>query len=133
MSPSKRTTAANKSTLDDHITRVISGERRFENVFQSISRMILADPAKIERVTVNGRSTYDFRVFRGRDKHIIGMFDEINSFVSFVKDASEGGSSGEMAFVLIGEPGNGKTFFVEFLCSKYRSFLAKENKTNQLR
>lgn len=24
-------------------------------------------------------------------KHIIGMFDEINSFVSFVKDAAEGG------------------------------------------
>ena len=54
------------------------------------------------------------------------MYDEINSFVSFVKDAAEGGSSKEMAFVLVGEPGKGKTFFVEFLCSKYREFLAKE-------
>ena len=44
------------------------------------------------------------------------MYDEINSFVSYVKDAAEGGSSKEMAFVLVGEPGNGKTFFVEFLC-----------------
>ena len=51
------------------------------------------------------------------------MYDEINSFVSFVKDASEGGSSREMAFVLVGEPGNGKTFFVEYLCARYREFL----------
>ena len=51
------------------------------------------------------------------------MYDEINSFVSFVKDAAEGGSSKEMAYVLVGEPGNGKTFFVEYLCGKYREFL----------
>jgi serine protein kinase len=29
-----------------------------------------------------------------------------------------------MAYVLVGEPGNGKTFFVEFLCNKYRGFLS---------
>jgi serine protein kinase len=29
-----------------------------------------------------------------------------------------------MAFVLVGEPGNGKTFFVEYLCSRYREFLS---------
>jgi len=28
--------------------------------------------------------------------------------------------------VLVGEPGNGKTFFVEYLASKYRSFLSKD-------
>ena len=84
--------------------------------------MILDHPNGIERVTVNGRKTYDFRVFREGKKHIVGMFDEINSFVSFVKDAAEGGSSAEMAFVLIGEPGNGKTFFVDFLSKKYREF-----------
>jgi serine protein kinase len=54
------------------------------------------------------------------------MYDEINSFVSYVKDAAEGGSSKEMAFVLVGEPGNGKTFFVEYLCNKYRQFLSKD-------
>ena len=43
-----------------------------------------------------------------------------------LKDAAEGGSSKEMAFVLVGEPGNGKTFFVEYLAGKYRSFLTKE-------
>jgi len=32
------------------------------------------------------------------------MYDEINSFVSYVKDAAEGGSSKEMAYVLVGEP-----------------------------
>lgn len=55
------------------------------------------------------------------------MYDEINSFVSYVKDAAEGGSSKEMAYVLVGEPGNGKTFFVDYLCACYRSFLAQEN------
>ncbi|PLX14490.1 MAG: serine protein kinase, partial [Marinilabiliales bacterium] len=86
--------------------------------------MILDGPDKIEKVTVNGRSTYDFKVFRQGKKHIIGMYDEINSFVSFVKDAAEGGSSAEMAFVLIGEPGNGKTFFVDYLGKIYREFIS---------
>ena len=41
------------------------------------------------------------------------------------KDAAEGGSAAELAFVLVGEPGNGKTFFVEYICEKYRRFLAR--------
>lgn len=112
------------SSLIFHIKNVVEGKRKFENVFQSVTRMILGDPNKIEKVTVNGRKTYDFKVFREGKKHIIGMFDEINSFVSFVKDAAEGGSSAEMAFVLIGEPGNGKTFFVDFLSKLYRDFIS---------
>ncbi|MDT8309315.1 MAG: hypothetical protein RQ866_07270, partial [Bacteroidales bacterium] len=99
--------------------------RRYENVFQSVSRMILDEKDAMQKVIVNGHSTYDFKVFRQGKKHIIGMFDEINSFVSFVKDAAEGGSSAEMAFVLIGEPGNGKTYFVDFLSGLYRNFIAK--------
>jgi hypothetical protein len=81
---------------------------RFENAFQGVARMILG--SDIEKVVVNGRTTYDFSIFRQGKKHVIGMYDEINSFVSYVKDAAEGGSSKEMAFVLVGEPGNGKTF-----------------------
>lgn len=115
----------NPKSLAGHLQEVISGRRCFENVFQSVSRMILGDNKFIEKVTVNGRSTYDFKVFRNGRKHIIGMFDEVNSFVSFVKDAAEGGSSAEMAFVLIGEPGNGKTFFVDFLSGLYRDFISK--------
>jgi serine protein kinase len=84
--------------------------------------MILED--EINKVVVNAKTTYDFEIFRREKKHVIGMYDEINSFVSFVKDAAEGGSSKEMAFVLVGEPGNGKTFFVEYLCSRYREFLS---------
>lgn len=109
-------------SLIDHIKAVNAGERVFENAFQSVARMILG--AGFEKVVVNGRTTYDFNIFRSGKKHTIGMYDEINSFVSYVKDAAEGGSSKEMAFVLVGEPGNGKTFFVEFLCSQYRSFLS---------
>jgi len=114
----------NPKSLEYHIAGVINGERKFENSFQAVSRMLLDDSSKIEKITVNGRTTYDFKVFRQGKKHIIGMFDEINSFVSFVKDAAEGGSSSEMAFVLIGEPGNGKTYFVDSLNKLYREFIA---------
>ncbi|HKJ64939.1 MAG TPA: serine protein kinase PrkA [Desulfopila sp.] len=120
--------AANKNmTLHHHLTAVKKGERVFENAFQGVSRMVLQ--GMIQKVLVNGKTTFDFTVFREGKKHIIGMYDEINSFVSFVKDAAEGGSSKEMAFVLVGEPGNGKTFLVEYVCSLYRNFLAlRENR-----
>jgi serine protein kinase len=108
-------------TLHHHVQMVKERKRSFENAFQGVSRMILENG--INKVVVNGKTTYDFDIFRTGKKHLIGMYDEINSFVSYVKDASEGGSSKEMAFVLVGEPGNGKTFFVEYLCNKYRQFL----------
>jgi serine protein kinase len=120
--PGRRTmTEQRNNSLHYHITSVKKGERVFENAFQSVSRMVLE--GDIDKVVVNGKSTFDFRIFREGKKHIIGMYDEINSFVSFVKDASQGGSSKEMAFVLVGEPGNGKTFLVEYLCNMYRDFL----------
>ena len=112
------------NTLQNHLLAVKSGDRVFENAFEGISRMILE--GEIEKVVVNGRSTYDFKIFRHGKKHIVGMYDEINSFVSYVKDAAEGGSSSEMAYVLVGEPGNGKTFFVEYVSRLYREFLALE-------
>lgn len=111
------------ANLREYMKAVRQGHRRFENAFQSVARMILSEG--VEKVVVNGRSTYDFPIFRAGAKHVIGMYDEINSFVSYVKDASEGGSSKEMAYVLVGEPGNGKTFFVEFVCNRYRQFLSK--------
>jgi serine protein kinase len=114
------------NSLDFHVSKVISGERRFENVFQAVTRMILDYPNGIRKITVNGRPTYDFQLFRKPGKHIVGMYDEINSLVSFVKDAADGGSSAEMAFVLIGEPGNGKTFLVDYLNKCYREFCTEE-------
>ncbi|MBD3220486.1 serine protein kinase PrkA [bacterium] len=111
-------------TLQEHLLAVKAGERRYENAFEAISRMILED--EIEKVVVNGKTTYDFKIFRRGKKHIVGLYDEINSFVSYVKDAAEGGSSKEMAYVLVGEPGNGKTFFVEYVSSLYRDFLARD-------
>jgi serine protein kinase len=111
-----------EQTLHNHLVAVKEGKRCFENAFQGVSRMILE--SDIEKITVKGKTTYTFQIFNTGAKHIIGMYDEINSFVSFVKDAAENGSSKEMAFVLVGEPGNGKTFFVDFLCSKYRQFLS---------
>lgn len=113
--------AKNNMTLHQHISAVKKGDRVFENAFQGVSRMVLE--GTIDKVLVNGKPTFDFTVFRDGKKHIIGMYDEINSFVSFVKDAAEGGSSKEMAFVLVGEPGNGKTYLVEYICAMYRNFL----------
>ncbi len=116
---------ANLRTLQHHLAEVKEGKRIFENASQGVARMILE--SDIDKVIVNGKTTYDFSIFRNGKKHVIGMYDEINSFVSYVKDASENGSSAEMAFVLVGEPGNGKTFFVEYLCACYREFLAKDS------
>ena len=106
-----------------HAQAVREDKRIFENAFQGVRRMILE--AGIQKVSVAGKTTYDFNIFRTGKKPIIGMYEEINSFVSFVKNSAEGGSSQEMAFVLVGEPGNGKTFFIEFLCKQYRQFLQK--------
>jgi serine protein kinase len=113
---------SNPKSLIAHVDAVKKNERVFEDAFQGVSRMILG--AGIQKITVKGKTTYQFDIFSQGKKHLVGMYDEINSFVSFVKDASEGGSSREMAFVLVGEPGNGKTFFVEYLCARYREFLS---------
>ncbi len=117
----------NKTTnsLDFHIKEVLKNKRRFENVFEAVSRMILDRPNAFKKVKVNGKTTYDFKIFREGSKHLVGLYNEINSFVSFVKDAAEKGSSSEMAFVLVGEPGNGKTFFVDYTCKAYRNFLSQ--------
>jgi serine protein kinase len=108
-------------TLSNHIQLVKTEKRTFEDCFQGVSRMILN--SGVDKISVKGRTTYHFDLFSKGKKHLVGMYDEINSFVSFVKDASEGGSSREMAFVLVGEPGNGKTFFVDYLCEAYRNFI----------
>jgi len=109
-------------TLAFHLKEVLAGHRRFENAAQSVSRMILEKG--LEKTTIAGRTSYEFKFFREGKRHIIGWHQEINDFVNFVKDASENGSSKEMAFVLVGEPGNGKTFFVEYICTKYRQFVS---------
>ncbi len=128
----KKTQAQPKSQLHEHCIAYGKGQRRFENAFQGVARMVLE--SKIEKVVVNAKTTYDFRIFRNGAKHVIGMYDELNSFVSYVKDAAENGSSKEMAFVLVGEPGNGKTFFVDFLCMAYREFLSRpENRKYSFR
>jgi serine protein kinase len=87
-----------------HMTAVKDKKRIFENAFCGVSRMILE--SDIQKVIVNGKTTFDFSIFRTGNKHIIGMYEELNSFVSYVKDAAERGSSSEMAYVLVGEPGN---------------------------
>ena len=112
------------NTFQYHMAAVKEKKRIFENAFCGVSRMILE--SDITKVVVNGKTTFDFSIFRSGKKHIIGMYDELNSFVSYVKDAAERGSSSEMAYVLVGEPGNGKTFFVDFLCSAYRQFLFRK-------
>lgn len=114
----------NDFPFDKYLLELKDGKHRFENVFQSLARMIFGETDLIKPIIVNGRNTYDFLVFRKGKKHIIGLYEVINSFVAFVKDAAENGESKEMAFVLVGEPGNGKTFFVDYLTSIYRDFIS---------
>ena len=121
----KKQNNTSTTTLLNHIQSYAKGERKFENIYESLVRMILGDPKKIIKTFVNGKNLYDYEVLRQGSRHVIGMYEEINSFVSFVKDAAEGGSSKEMAFVLIGEPGNGKTYFVDYLSALYRDFIAQ--------
>lgn len=53
---------AKNNSLHYHITSVKKGERVFENAFQSVSRMVLE--RDIDTVTVNGKNTFDFKIFR---------------------------------------------------------------------
>ncbi|HEX2865838.1 MAG TPA: hypothetical protein VHO03_02290 [Ignavibacteriales bacterium] len=115
---------AHTQSLDLYLDELKRGQHRFENVFESIARMLFDDPKHIQPIVVNGKNTYDFMKFRTGKKHIIGMFDVLNKFVAFIKDAAEDGESKEMAFVLAGEPGNGKTYFVDYLSAMYRDFVS---------
>ena len=119
----KAATVNDSRSLLFHVKEILQGRRRFERASEAVSRMILEK--KVEKKIRSGRTVYDFEFFRQGARHIIGWYDEINDFVHFVKDDAEGGSAKEMAFVLVGEPGNGKTFFVSYICEKYRQFLAK--------
>ena len=111
-------------TIDSYLDELKEGKHRFENAFELLARMLFSDSNLIKPIIVNGRNTYDFLQFRMGKKHIIGLFDVINKFVAFIKDAAENGESKEMAFVLVGEPGNGKTFFVDYLSGMYRKFIS---------
>lgn len=113
---------SNIVTLQEHVNQVKTKKRVFENAFQAVSRMIIEH--NVSSVTHAGSTINDFPFFRAEGKHLIGMYEEINTFVNFVKDAAEGGSSKEMAYILVGEPGNGKTFFNEYLSERYREFLS---------
>lgn len=124
---SEKSLVSDNERLSFHVQEVLNGRRRFEKASQGVSRMILEKG--ITKMTRAGRTVYDFDFFRQGSKHIIGWHDEINDFVHFVKNDAEGGSAKENAFVLVGEPGNGKTFFVDNVCDKYRQFLRKPENT----
>lgn len=120
---SGKTAVSENERLAFHLKQVLEGQRRFENAVQSVSRMILAK--KVERIVHAGKSTYEYEFFREGRRHIVGWHEEINQFVNFVTEAAQGGSAKERAFVLVGEPGNGKTFFIDYVCSKYRRFVSE--------
>lgn len=124
---SKFKTVAENQTLKFHVKEVASGRRRFENAAESVLRMILERP--VEKKMRGGRIVYDYVFFREGKKHIIGWYDEINGLVHFVKDAAEGGSAKEMGLVFISGPGSGKTFFIDYLCKRYRQFALRSDNT----
>ena len=70
--------------------------------------MILEKP--VEKINDCGKTKLDYTFFRQGDKYIIGLHDVLNDLVQHIKNALEGGTSKAMAFVLVSEPGTGKTF-----------------------
>ncbi len=118
------TATKESETLYFHLKEVLAERRRFENAAQSVSRMILEK--EVKKIVHAGRTMFDFAFFREGSKHPVGWFEEINDFVHFIKGAAEGDSAKEMAFILLGEPGNGKTFFIDYVCNRYRQFLTKQ-------
>ena len=58
-------------TLQDHLEAVKTGKRRFENAFQGVTRMILE--SDFEKVVVQGKTTYNFKLFNTGGKRIVDM------------------------------------------------------------
>ncbi|MEK6968797.1 MAG: serine protein kinase PrkA [Nanoarchaeota archaeon] len=114
------------NTLIHHLSEVREGKRVFENAFQAFTRMVLDGENRIETVTVAGKPALDYKIFREGKKPLVGMHDELNSLVTFVHEAAQGGSAKEMAIVFVGEPGNGKTYLAETCCQLFRDFHRQE-------
>ncbi len=114
------------NTLTHHLSEVREEKRVFENAFQAFTRMVLDGENRIEPVTVAGRKTLDYKIFREGKRPLVGMHDELNSLVTFVHEAAQGGSAKEMAIVFVGEPGNGKTYLVDTCCRLFRNFHRQE-------
>lgn len=110
-----------KNSLLDHGSLVANEDRSFENVFESISRMVFE--RGVNKINDRGRKILDYQLFREGPRPIIKMYNTINDLVHFVKNGAEGGATKEMGFALIGEPGCGKTNLVNFLMNSYRQFL----------
>lgn len=68
----------NPKSLIYHIDAVKKKKRVFEDAFQGVTRMIL--DAGIQKITVKGKTTYQLDLFSQGKKHLVGMYDEINSF-----------------------------------------------------
>jgi len=51
-------------TLNEYIKEVNEREKVFGNAFRTVARMILGEPGIMKKVTVNGRTTYDDKIFR---------------------------------------------------------------------
>ncbi len=46
-------TPFSSKSVDVHIHSLITGQRKFENIYQSLTRMMLDDSSKIKKVNVN--------------------------------------------------------------------------------
>ncbi len=112
------------SSLDEHIEKVARGEKRFENVYESLTRMILEGKDRVKTITVNGMPMQDYSFFREGKEPIVGMYDEINRLVNFFVDGANSPQSRKQGFVFIGRPGNAKTHLIKKLGNEYLNFLS---------
>lgn len=111
--------------LEYHIKEFLAGNRRFENVYEALLRMVKEKP--IIEIDDCGVTKYDYAIFREGERHLIGLYDTINDVVQFIKNAKEKGESKSQAIVLVGEPGTGKTFFCMYLGKLYKNFLRRQD------
>ncbi|MFP4656897.1 MAG: serine protein kinase PrkA [Candidatus Woesearchaeota archaeon] len=111
-------------SLDEHIEKVAKDERRFENVYRSVSRMMLEGKDRVKTISVNGMPMQDYSFFREGKEPIVGMYDEINRLVNFFVDGANSPQSRKQGFVFIGRPGNAKTHLIKKLGNEYLNFLS---------
>lgn len=51
-------------SIDLYLNELKNKQHTFENVFQSLARMLFSNPELIKPAIVNGKNTYDFMQFR---------------------------------------------------------------------
>ncbi len=109
--------------MEDYYKAIASGDKNFENIYQALTRMILDREDAFRSINVCGEQVYDYSLFREGARHPIETYSVIEELVTFLRSAASFGPSFDQAFIIFGEPGNGKTNLINFMMKKFAKFL----------